>query len=361
MLSAGYSVAELVIMGFSGKTLSAETLAMLKREKPALFILFTAPNFESKEQLIALTEELQSRISENGDLLPAIISADQEGGRVQRFRNGFTLLPPALKVGNKKDIALALELAKLQARELFAAGINLNFAPTCDINTNPENPVIGDRAYGDTEKQVSEMIEANVKGHLSEQVHPCLKHFPGHGDTHLDSHESLPFVTTPLELLRTREWIPFKTGLKAGCKFVMSAHIMLPHLDPLFPGTLSSTFLKTYLRGELGFQGAIISDDMEMGAITKNYGKEEAPILALSAGCDLLIYRHEEEALIAIESIKKALKEGRISAQILEASIDRVRAIRKLMAQPRSSGTVESRVNLIGRPESLKFIEQNFR
>ncbi len=126
MLSPGYSAAELIIFGFQGKTLSEETLATLRREKPTSFILFTAPNFESKEQLVQLNDELQKRIAENGDTLPAIISADQEGGRVQRFRNGFTLLPPALKIGNKKDSNLALEVARIQARELFAAGINLN-------------------------------------------------------------------------------------------------------------------------------------------------------------------------------------------------------------------------------------------
>lgn len=359
-LKSGYSVAELLILGFDGKTLSNETIQNFKRENPALFILFTAPNFESKEQLIAVTEELQARVAENGSRLPAIISADQEGGRVQRFRNGFTLLPPALKVGKKQSPELAHQLATLQAKELFAAGINLNFAPDCDINTNPENPVIGDRAFGDQEALVSQMTAEVVKAHLEQNVQACLKHFPGHGDTHLDSHEALPFVTTPLEVLKTREWVPFKRGIDAGAQFVMSAHILLPHLDEKFPGTLSATFLKTYLRGELQFEGAIVSDDMEMGAITKNYGADEAPILALLAGCDLLIYRHESAALVALEAIKKALKDGRLSTSLIEASIDRVRKIRARLTFASRLGSVATRAQLIGQAESLKFVERGF-
>ena len=360
MLSAGYSVAELVIMGFSGKSLAPETLATIKREKLSSFILFTAPNFESKAQLIDLTNELQSKVSENGDLLSALISADQEGGRVQRFKNGFTILPPALKIGNKHSSELAFELARIQAKELFAAGVNLNFAPTCDINTNPENPVIGDRAFGDNEKQVSEMAAAVVRGHLKENVEACLKHFPGHGDTHLDSHEALPVVNTSLETLRTREWIPFQKALEAGCNFVMSAHLMLPHLDPTFPGTFSPTFLMTYLRQELGFQGAIVSDDLEMGAVIHHYGKDEAPILALEAGCDLLCYRHEAEALIAIEAIKKGLKEGKLNSKKIELAIDRVRAIRKNLKRS-TEISLEQRLNTIGSAEHLQFMEKNFR
>jgi beta-N-acetylhexosaminidase len=359
MIDSGYSVAELVMMGFSGKTLSNETLSTLKNERPSLFILF-AHNYESKEQLIELNDELQRKCEEAGSSTPVMISVDQEGGRVQRFRNQFTLLPTAQKVGLRNEPNLAFELAQIQARELFAAGIQLNFAPVCDINTNPSNPVIGDRAYGDNLDVVTRMSSASVLGHLSEGVEPCIKHFPGHGDTHLDSHESLPTVNTPLDVLKKREWVPFQRAIKAGTNFLMSAHILLPHLDPVNPGTLSPTFLNQYLRKELQYQGIITSDDMEMGAITKNYGAEEAPLLALKAGCDVLCYRSEGAALIAIESIKKALKDQKLSSDQLKLSIDRVRKVRARQKLASQSMSLAERLQLIGNEKHSKFVAEHF-
>ncbi len=356
MLRSDYSVSELVIMGFSGHSLSAETIQTIQAEKSSQFILF-AHNYESKEQLIALTDEIQSFCSNQN--FPVMISADQEGGRVMRFRKGFTPLPAAKVIADLNSPSVLFDLAQIQAKELFAAGIQLNFAPVCDINTNPNNPVIGDRAYGSTEEVVTRMVSASVRGHLTEHVEPCIKHFPGHGDTQVDSHFDLPVVTTPLETLRKREWIPFQRALKSGCNFVMSAHIMLPHLDPDRPGTLSSTFMKKYLREELMFQGVVVSDDMEMHAITKNYGAEEAPILALEAGCDLLCYRSEVHAKIAIEAIKKALVDKRLNPLALETSIDRIRKVRKNLKLAKNEISIQTRYQIIGHPDHLEFLETN--
>jgi beta-N-acetylhexosaminidase len=358
MIDSDYSIAELVVMGFQGKSLSAETIATLEKEKAQLFILF-AHNYESKEQLIALTDEIQVRTRGFGSRLPSIISADQEGGRVQRFRNGFTLLPPALSIGKTNSPNLAFDLGRIQARELFAAGIQLNYAPVCDINTNPSNPVIGDRAFGDTADTVTRMASAIVRGHLSEGVEACIKHFPGHGDTHLDSHESLPTVNTPLETLQSREWIPFHRAMKSGANFLMSAHILLPHLDQKNPGTLSPTFLKNYLRGTLMYQGVVMSDDMEMGAITKNFGAEEAPILALQAGCDVLCYRSESAAVIAIESIRKALTEKRLDPLALKISIDRVRRVRSHLKLAQETLTPQERLARIGNEDHAAWIRDH--
>jgi beta-N-acetylhexosaminidase len=359
MHPSDFDVSELVMMGFSGPELSSETLNTLRTERPSLFILFSQ-NYQDPRQLISLTDELQARTREAGLSLPALISVDQEGGRVQRFRQGFTLLPTARKVGEKDSPDLALELARLQARELHASGIQLNFSPVCDVNTNPANPVIGDRAYGESAGQVARFASAVVKGHLEEGVEPCIKHFPGHGDTHLDSHESLPIVHTPLEILRAREWVPFRQAIAAGCRYLMSAHILLPHLDPENPGTLSPTFLKRTLREELGYTGVITSDDMEMGAITKNYGAEEAPVRALQAGCDLLCYRSESAAKIAIESIRKALQDGRIKTEMVMPSIERNRAARARIRLASQSLSVQDRLARIGTPESLQFVREWF-
>jgi beta-N-acetylhexosaminidase len=255
---------------------------------------------------------------------------------------------------------LTLNLTLLQARELHAAGLQLNFSPVCDVNTNPANPVIGDRAYGETHERVARLASAVVKGHLMEGVEACIKHFPGHGDTHLDSHESLPTVHTPLETLREREWHPFREAIRSGARFLMSAHILLPHLDPVNPGTLSPTFLKRYLREEIGYTGIITSDDMEMGAITKNYGAEEAPLRALEAGCDILCYRSESAALIAMESIRKALKDGRLKPEALVPSVERNRAARRRIRLASESLPLEDRLAKIGSPEHLSFIQEHF-
>ena len=356
----GYSFGELVILGFNGKSLSNETIRTIQEEGVTQFILFTAPNFENKEQLIVLTDHLQSFSVHTSNTAPFLISADQEGGLVQRFKNGFTILPKARKVGDRNSAADAFEFARIQAKELFAAGLNLNFAPVCDINTNPANPVIGERAYGDDVDKVTRMTSASVRGHLTEGVEACIKHFPGHGDTHVDSHHALPTVTTPIETLRQREWVPFHRSMKAGCNFVMSAHLMLPHLDPNLPGTLSPTFMQKYLREELKFQGVIVSDDMQMGAIVENYGKEDAPVMALQAGCDLLCYRSEDQTLIALEAIKKAVQDGKLSKEKLKQSVDRVRKVRTQLRKVQTEMSITDRLQVIGHPDHQKFVSEKF-
>ena len=360
MIDSDYPIGELVIAGFDGKTLSNETIQNLQREGLTQFILFTKENFENKEQLMALTDHLQSFSAHASTTSPFLISADQEGGRVQRFKNGFTLLPNLKRVGIKNSPNDAYELARIQAKELYASGLNLNFAPSCDINTNPDNPVIGDRSYGDQTDVVTRLASACVRGHLIQKVEACIKHFPGHGDTNVDSHYALPTVTTSLETLRSREWLPFHRAMKAGCNFVMSAHVMLPHLDEKFPGTLSPTFMQKYLREEIKFQGVIVSDDMQMQAITDHYGAEEAPILALQAGCDLLCYRSEAQTLIAIEAIKKAVQDGKLKKEKLKQSIDRVRKVRAQQQRVQTEMSLKDRLAVIGHPDHQQFVDQHF-
>lgn len=345
-------------MGFSGKTLSESTRRTIEKEQISQFILF-AHNYESPEQLIALTDQLQTEAASlSKTSLPFLISVDQEGGRVARFRKGFTLLPSARKIGETATPNAAFEIAQVQARELRAAGLQLNFAPVADINTNPKNPVIGDRAFGEDQETVSRMVTACVRGHILEKVDPCIKHFPGHGDTSVDSHMTLPSVTTELDILKNREWIPFHKAMKSGARFLMSAHILLPHIDPQKPGTLSATFMKDYLRGHLGYRGIIVSDDMEMQAITDHYGIDEAPILALEAGCDLLCYRSEEKTLQAIESIRGALASGRLDSNKLQESINRIRNVRKEITLAMNDSTLESRLALIGCEDHAQVIQK---
>ena len=172
---------------------------------------------------------------------------DHEGGRVQRFKTSFTKIPDAATIAASNSPKLAFEIAQMMARELKAVGVNLNYAPVADINTNPKNPVIGSRAFGNNEETVTKMITAIIRGHLTEGVQPCVKHFPGHGDTGTDSHFSLPKVDTDLETLMEREFKPFAKAFKSHCALTMTAHVICTKIDPERPATLSKKILTDIL------------------------------------------------------------------------------------------------------------------
>jgi len=347
------NLGEVLLMGFSGLELSAETATFMKSARIGGTILFS-PNYDSPAQVAELIDEVQANRHE----LPMWISVDHEGGKVQRFRKGFTRIPDAATIAAKNSPNLAFEISSLMARELASVGINLNFCPVADINTNPKNPVIGARSFGETEEQVSKFVSAMVRGHLTHGVQPCVKHFPGHGDTSVDSHFALPKVTTPIETLRERELKPFSKSFKSGCNMVMTAHILFPHLDPEFPATLSQKILRPLLRDELRFKQIIISDDLEMSAITDHYGAEDTPRLALQAGCDLLIYRSEKTARAAHESLVKALESGKLAPEIVLESIARSRLLKKSELKPYRSPVIAEVTKIIGTPEHQAILDK---
>jgi beta-N-acetylhexosaminidase len=307
--TAKKELGELFIMGFAGKELSDETSAFISQAQIGGVILFT-PNYENPEQVAQLINQVQDCRGE----LPLWVSVDHEGGKVQRFKTHFTKIPDAYTLIKKDSPKLLFELSEMIARELKSVGVNVNFAPVADINSNPKNPVIGIRAFGDNEDQVSKMVSSFVRGHVLAGVQPCVKHFPGHGDTTVDSHFALPKVEDSLDSLRDREFKPFAKGFKSGCRMVMTAHMMNPNLDPQYPATLSKATLDI-LRDEMRYTGLIISDDLEMKAITDHYGEEEAPRLAIEAGCDILIYRSEAATRHAYASLIKALDAGKLDPE----------------------------------------------
>jgi len=334
-------IAELILFGFKGLELEAETQRFLKEEAPSGIILF-AHNYESPAQMLELNLSAQD-LAPTGR--PFWVSVDHEGGRVQRFRKGFTLLPEAALYASADSPQLIFEISQMVARELRAVGINLNFAPVADIHTNPKNPVIGKRSFGESPEETSKLVTAWVRGHLKENVQPCVKHFPGHGDTTVDSHFALPKVDTALELMQSREFIPFQRAFKSGCPFVMSAHIVCPALDPSRPATLSGHILIPLLRQQLRFTGVILSDDMEMKAITDHFGEELAPVLAIQAGCDALLYRSEEKARAGLDGLRKGLHNGTLSPDRVIESVERNAQLRKetLAHLPRPQMTEISR------------------
>ena len=188
--------------------------------------------------------------------------------------------------------------------------------------------MIGNRSFGDTEERVSKLVSAYIRGHLHQGVQPCLKHFPGHGDTSVDSHLALPKVDTLLEMLEDREFKPFQKGFRAKCNFLMSAHVVVKSIDPEVPATLSSKILRQIVRQKMGFTGLIISDDLEMQAITDHFGAEDTPRLALQAGCDLLLYRSEKAARAAHESLCKALENGKLAPELVLECCARIQALK---------------------------------
>jgi beta-N-acetylhexosaminidase len=342
-----------LITGFNGLELADDTSAFLSQAGIGGVILF-APNYENPGQVAELVNQIQECRGE----VPLWVSVDQEGGRVQRFKKPFTRLPDAATIGCCDSPKTVFDVADVMAKELKAVGINVNFCPVADIVTNPKNQVIGNRAYGTNEDQVSRAVTAMVRGHLVNNLQPCVKHFPGHGDASTDSHFALPKVDTDLETLQNREFRPFVRAFKSRCAMVMTAHILNPSIDPERPATLSPKVLRELLRKELRYSRIIISDDLEMKAIADHYGAEDAPRMALEAGCDLLIYRSEAGARHAYESLLSALESGKLKPEIVLEAANRSLAFKKEVLLPYEPVVIADLTSKIGTPEHQALIDK---
>lgn len=276
-----------MMMGLEGHRLTRPERAALKRIQPAGVIYFRR-NVKSPAQLRALSKSVRDILGPG-----TLIGIDQEGGRVARLGPPFTMFPGNDFLGRiykrtgKVDLAVAQ--GKAMASELTSIGVNFNFTPVADIHSNPKNPVIGIRSFGDDPKAVSALVSATVRAYKQTKVLCSAKHFPGHGDTHVDSHHVLPVVRAKRSPLLRREFVPFQAAIKSGVPAVMTAHVIYPALDKKNPATLSPEILQNILRKQLGFTGVIVSDDMEMNAIARHQSIPDAAIDALKAGVDLLL------------------------------------------------------------------------
>ncbi|MGN9813910.1 glycoside hydrolase family 3 protein [Streptomyces sp. SD11] len=283
-------------------------------------------NIASPDQLAALTAQLRA---ERDDVLVAI---DEEGGDVTRLevRTGSSF-PGNHALGAVDDVALTEAVAHELGRRLAACGVNLNWAPSADINSNPSNPVIGVRSFGADTDLVARHTAAYVSGLQSAGVAACTKHFPGHGDTAVDSHHALPRIDADLSVLHARELAPFRAAIAAGSRAVMSAHILVPALDPAHPATLSRRVLTGLLREELGFDGLIVTDGMEMQAISATYGIERGSVLAIAAGADAICVggglADEATVLRLRDALVTAVRSGELPEERLADAAARVRAL----------------------------------
>jgi len=302
--------AGLLCIGFEGTSPSKEVRELIRRGVHGV-ILFSR-NVESAEQVAELTSELKREAER-----PLLVAIDQEGGRVARLRaeQGFTELPPMRALGDTRDPVLAREVGELLGTELRAVGIDQDFAPVVDVDTNPANPVIGDRSFGSDPALVGRMGSALAEGLQAAGVAACAKHFPGHGDTSQDSHLELPRLSHPLSRLEEVELPPFAALARAGVASVMTAHVVFEALDSRRPATLSRPVL-SLLREKCGFERCVISDDLEMKAVAENFPIEEAVPAALEAGVhSLLICHHADVQHRAIDVLRDAVYRGRVTAE----------------------------------------------
>ena len=333
-------VAQLLVAGIEGAQPGEDAVQAVRDYQVGGVILF-GRNVESAAQLAGLTNGLKAL---NGDYTPLFLCVDQEGGRVDRMPPEVNDLPPALDFGSIADPEARMDacfvLGQTLAAQCAAFGFNMDFAPSLDIWSNPENTVIGDRAFGTDAAAVTGAANETALGILSGGVIPVAKHFPGHGDTAVDSHYGLPVVDKSLAELEELELRPFRQAIDTTCVYgtyggdtsipaVMVAHILLSQVDPDYPASLSHEVVTGLLREEMGFDGVVCTDDLTMGAVSNTYGMGEAAVLAVEAGCDLLLVCHGADNLTAArDALLEAVGNGRISVERLDESVYRILALK---------------------------------
>ncbi|MEO5667041.1 MAG: beta-N-acetylhexosaminidase [Bdellovibrionota bacterium] len=350
-------VGQLLIVGIPEKSFDSEVLNTFVRIGIGGVILFKH-NYESPEQLVALTNTIQKNMipaSYRGH--PTWIAVDQEGGRVQRFKDPFTVMPAAVKWSALNSPKTCFEAGFIMGKELRACGINLNFAPVADV-LQTEAKAIGDRSFSSDPQVVATLASAVVRGIQKAGVLAVAKHFPGHGSVIPDSHEELPVSPKTVEQLEEIDWIPFRRAIRSRVEGIMSAHILFENIDPGRPATLSRKLLQDYLRKELRFTKLIFSDDLEMGAIKKKYELRDAAFLALQAGCDQLIFGHEWEKIEDVWAhLSKAFRDGALPLARLDESIARITELKMKYLSPYRNATLEDVKAFVGHPSHKMIAE----
>ncbi len=310
------------VLGFHGTTLPDELAALLERGLAGVAIF--RRNFESVDGLRALTGEIRRAAGQ-----PVLIGIDQEGGTRFALKEPFTVWPEPAELGVADDPQLVEPMARAMARELAAVGCNLNFAPMLDLAMNPASPVTQHRSFGVDPHKVAQFGAAFIRGLAAEGILACAKHFPGHGDTQVDPHEDLPVFQGTAERLERLEFVPFAQAISTGVPVIMTAHILLPQIDPARPASLSRRILSDTLRQGLGFCGVVLADDLGMGAIARRARPGEAAVETFLAGSDLALLCHDRAAVgPALEAVQKALDHGRFDPAEWQTSHARIRALR---------------------------------
>lgn len=319
-------VGQLLIGGFEGTEIGDQATRLVQEYQVGGLILY-GRNIAGAGQLVTLTNGLKAL---NGDGIPLFLSIDQEGGGVDRMPPEVRRTPGAYCVGQTGSVPAAQSYGDVLAAECAAFGLNLDFAPVLDVWSNRGNTVIGQRAFSADARTVAGLGPAAARRMMDQGIIPAVKHFPGHGDTAVDSHVGLPVVDKSPEELEETELIPFRAAIQSAgtdgqVPAVMVAHILLTQLDPERPASLSPAVVTGLLREELGFAGAVLTDDLTMGAVTQSYGLGEAAVLAVEAGCDILLVCHGQDSVPAVRTaLLEAVASGRITAERLDESVYRI-------------------------------------
>jgi len=319
-------IGQMFVTGFPSTEMTDELKEVIEQYKVGNIILFSH-NIENKVQLGGLVTELQQWFMAHTGI-PGFITIDQEGGRVTRMPKDATNVAGAMAIASSGRPENAYAAGRITARELRALGINFNLAPVMDVNNNALNPVINVRSYGDTVDTVTQYGIQMMKGLLDGGVMSSLKHFPGHGDTNVDSHVGLPTIDKTLEELEQLELLPFKAAIEQGAQGIMSTHILFPQIEKTgVPGTMSYTIITEILKEKLGYKGLVVSDCLEMDAIKRYYGTAKGALGAVKAGIDLVFISHTPETVKeAIHLIEEAVASGELDEAVIDAAVTKILA-----------------------------------
>lgn len=347
-------VGQLVMIGISGKTLTSEEKKFIVKNNISGVTLFSR-NVESPQQVRQLCVELQALRHQMPDKAPLFIAIDMEGGRVARLKEPFTIWPPMKKLGDLDNPTVSFHFTNKMGAELKAVGINLDFSPCLDVFTNPKNTVIGDRAISTDPEIVAKHASALIRGFIKADVIACAKHFPGHGNTLIDSHEDLPVEMADKKHLDQVELVPFKRAFRSRVDLIMTAHMKYPKIDPDWPVTLSEIFLKNILRDECRYRGLVITDDLDMKALAKHYDPTLIPVRALKAGADILLYCNEPESPPkAIEAVIGGMAQGQLDKKEIESLHLKILNYKKEKIKNPDPLPWDQAVQVIGHADHLK-------
>ncbi|MGO4373199.1 glycoside hydrolase family 3 protein [Paenibacillus sp. MCAF20] len=325
-------IGQLFVFGFHG-TEPTEQIQALIREYGIGGTIYFSRNVVNAQQVHELSGNLQ-RIASDAGKPPVFVAIDQEGGMVARLVEGVTLMPGNMALGAASEAEGARETARVCGEELRKLGVTMNYAPCIDVNNNPDNPVINVRSYSDRSGVVAELGAAAVQGYQAARIAATVKHFPGHGDTSVDSHHALPVLLHDRARLDAIELKPFRAAIEAGTDCIMTAHVCLPALDPSgVPSTLSQPVLTGLLREELGYDGIVVTDCLEMSAIDEFYGPGPGAVQALRAGADMVLVSHTyEKQLAALEAVASAVESGELAMDRIDEAVGRVMALKEKLA-----------------------------
>lgn len=324
----------MLVSGFEGTWINDEIKDLILNRHVGGVILFER-NYENPLQLYELSREMQALAMKATKGIPLFISVDQEGGRVCRLKAPFSDFPFQSCLGKSQSEMLAFRFGQALALELKTVGVNMDYAPVLDVNTNPNNPIIGERALSDSPERVARLGYEIIQGFQKAGVIPVGKHFPGHGDTQADSHLELPYVRKDAAALEREELHPFAYAIDNGLEALMTAHVVYPAWDEKYPATFSTKILQGILREKLGFQGIVMSDDLEMKAVEKHYPFDSIPALGLEAGIDLFLVCHNKDKVAALHhSLLREIESGGALGANAKRSVERIRQLKSAIPHP---------------------------